>query len=56
VVVVAVAVEDVVAVEPLHAAELQQLKVLRIIGEVEGPQRRLLQEDTSTAASGQDSS
>lgn len=44
----AVTVEDVVAVETLHAADLVQLVVLRFIGEVEGSQCRLLQE-TGTA-------
>lgn len=45
----AVTVEDVVAVETLHAADLVQLVVLRFIGEVEGPQSRLLQDNTGTA-------
>lgn len=50
----AVAVEDVVAMETLHAANLLQLVVLRFIWEVEGPQRRLLQDDTGTAVLGRE--
>ena len=45
----AVTVEDVVAMETLHAADLLQLEVLGFVGEVEGPQRRLLQDNSSTA-------
>lgn len=42
----AVAVQDVVAVQTLRAADFVQLEVLRVVGEVEGPQRRLLQDNT----------
>lgn len=45
----AITVEDVVAMETLHAADLVQLVVLRFIREVEGPQCRLLQDNTGTA-------
>lgn len=38
--------------ETLHAANLVQLVVLRFIREVEGPQRRLLQDNTGTAGLG----
>lgn len=42
----AVAVQDVVAVQTLRAADFVQLEVLRVVGEVEGPQCRLLQDNT----------
>lgn len=42
----AVTVQDVVAVQTLQAADFVQLEVLRVVGEVEGPQRRLLQDNT----------
>lgn len=42
----AVPVEDVVAVEALQRADLLQLVVLRVIVDVESPQRRLLQDNT----------
>lgn len=42
----AVTVEDVVAMEALLAVDLVQLEVLRLIGEVERPQCRLLQDNT----------
>lgn len=45
----AVTVEDVVAVETLHAADLVQLVLLRFVREVEGSQCRLLQDNTGTA-------
>lgn len=42
----AVTVQDVVAMETLKTTDLMQLKVLLVIREVEGPQRRLLQDNT----------
>lgn len=45
----AVTVQDVVAVETLGAAGLLQHEVLRLIREVEGSQRRLLEDDNRTA-------
>lgn len=43
-----ISVEDVVTMETLHPTNLMQLIVLRITREVEGPQRRLLQDNMGT--------
>lgn len=44
-----ITVEDVIAMETLHTADLVQFVVLRFIREVERPQCRLLQDNTGTA-------
>ena len=48
----AVTVENVITMETVQAANLVQLEVLRFIGEVEGSQSRLLQDNTGTAGLG----